>query len=108
MSFSGFETQLKAWGFAGLFACVAANAAGTVQVAALADLLALYEDFSIAATLTERAEKGDFSPLPAPTDYHAKLRAMSHPIRAFAPDPARRTKENWRKVIEDCRRASLP
>ena len=62
----------------------------------------------IAATLVERARKGDFSPLPAPTDYRAKLRAMAHPIRAFAPDPARRTAADFRNAMEKCARCATP
>ena len=53
----------------------------------------------LAALLVARAEAGDFSPLPPFPDYRAKLRALPHPIRAFAPDPSRRTPENFRRLM---------
>lgn len=58
----------------------------------------------IAATLVLRAEKGDYSELPAPTDGLLKLRAMEHPIRSFAPDPGCRTPARWRQVLKTIER----
>lgn len=55
----------------------------------------------IVALLIERVERKDFSPLPEPTDYHEKLRALDHPIRAFAPDPSLRTPERFRALMVD-------
>ena len=62
----------------------------------------------IAALLVSRAEKGDFSPLPAPTDYLAKLRSRAHPILDFSPDPSARTAANFRKAMERCAAATAP
>ena len=59
----------------------------------------------IVQTLTARVNAGDFSPLPPPSDYRAKLRARAHPIRDFAPDPSMRTPANWRRVLLDCAKA---
>ena len=53
----------------------------------------------LAALLVARAEARDFSPLPPFPDYRAKLRAIPHPIRAFAPNPSRRTPENFRRLM---------
>ena len=57
--------------------------------------------------LAARAAAGDFSPLPSPTDYRAELRKRTHPIRDFAPDPARRTQEEFRRLMNDARKAAL-
>ena len=54
----------------------------------------------IAGTLVSQAGKGDYTELPAPTDYLSKLRAMDHPIRSFAPVAEARTPERWRRVCE--------
>ena len=53
----------------------------------------------LAALLVARAEARDFSPLPAPTDFRAKLRALAPPIRSFAPGTAQRTPENFRRLM---------
>ena len=53
----------------------------------------------LAALLVARAEAKDFSPLPSFTDYRAKLRALAHPIRTFAPAPSLRTSENFRRLM---------
>ena len=58
----------------------------------------------LAALLVSRVEAKDFSPLPAPTDFRAKLRALAHPIRSFAPGTAQRTPENFRRLM---RKAAL-
>ena len=54
----------------------------------------------IADTLVARAEKGNYSELPAPTDYLSKLRAMEHPLKSFAPDTGCRTPERWHQICE--------
>ena len=54
----------------------------------------------IATLLATRAQAGDFSPLPASPDYRAKLRALAHPIRSFAPDTSLRTPERFRRLME--------
>ena len=53
----------------------------------------------LAALLVARVESKDFSPLPVFPDYRAKLRALAHPIRAFAPDSSHRTAENFRRLM---------
>ena len=53
----------------------------------------------VASTLCARAERGDFSPLPPATDFCAKMRALAHPIREFAPDPKSRTEARYREVM---------
>jgi len=58
------------------------------------------------ALLVSRAEKGDFSPLPPPTDYLAKTRSREHPILFFRPDPAERTATNFKKVMNRCAAAT--
>jgi hypothetical protein len=58
----------------------------------------------VVSLLVARAEKGDFSSLPEPTDYLVKLRALEHPIRVFAPDPVFRTKDNfWKAMLSGAR-----
>ena len=54
----------------------------------------------IATLLATRTQAGDFSPLPAPPDYRAKLRALAHPIRSFAPGTSLRTPERFRRLME--------
>ena len=58
------------------------------------------------ALLVSRAGKGDFSPLPPPTDYLAKTRSREHPILFFRPDPAERTAANFKKVMIRCAAAT--
>ena len=59
----------------------------------------------LAALLTTRAAAKDFSPLPALTDFCEELRKRAHPIRDFAPIPAHRTAEEFRRLM--CTAAKL-
>ncbi len=54
----------------------------------------------LADMLTARAAAGDFSPLPAPLYYRDELRKRTHPIRDFAPDPKRRTPDEFRRLMQ--------
>ena len=57
----------------------------------------------IAALLTARAATGDFSPLPEPSDGRERMRRTGHPLKAYAPDPARRTKARFDAVMKEIR-----
>ena len=59
----------------------------------------------LAELLTARAAAKDFSPLPALTDFCDELRKRAHPIRDFAPIPAHRTAEEFRRLM--CMAAKL-
>ena len=54
----------------------------------------------LTALLVSRAEARDFSSLPPFRDYRTELRARTHPIRDFAPDPAQRTPERFRRLMQ--------
>ena len=54
----------------------------------------------MAALLTARSEAKDFSPLPPLPDFHDELRKRAHPIRDFAPDSARRTPDEFRRLMQ--------
>lgn len=54
----------------------------------------------LTAQIAARAAAGDFSPLPKPIDYRDELRWRAHPIHDFAPDPARRTPDEFRKLMQ--------
>jgi hypothetical protein len=59
----------------------------------------------ITSLLVRRAERGDFSPLPPPTDYLAENRRLEHPVLSFRPDPAKRTAAEYAKVMRRCAEA---
>ena len=56
----------------------------------------------IMSLLVMRIGKGDFSPLPPPTDYLEKRRQCRHPILSCRPDPRLRTAVNYRNVMKRC------
>jgi len=53
----------------------------------------------IAALLTVRAEKGDFSTLPAPTDFRERMGRDAHPLKVYAPDRRVRTADGYRSIV---------